>query len=65
LVVREAHYTGEIMLIFSVNNLYFENKKWGEFKKEFNNFIQKLTKKYSNIKSVYLLKNSGKADIVQ
>lgn len=65
LVVRESHYTGEIMLIFSVNNTYFKNEEWQNFKKDFWRFIQELTPKYTNIKSIYLLKNSGKADIVQ
>jgi len=61
LVVREAHYTGEIMIIFSVNDKTLPEN----FMINFLDFIKKLTSKFPNIKSVYYLKNSGKADIVQ
>lgn len=68
------------MLIFSVNeewrmknpqNMSFRawpgingNKLTKDFKKVFFDFLLKLTEKYPNIKSVYYLKNNGKADIV-
>ncbi|MCK9272856.1 DUF559 domain-containing protein [Candidatus Gracilibacteria bacterium] len=69
LVVREAHYTGEIMLIFSVNNKALTpTLSQGEREKfmiNFLDFIKKLVIKFPNIKSVYYLKNNGKADIVQ
>ncbi len=63
LVVRKWFYTQEIMLIFSVNNLdsWFTPKA----KKEILDFINELEKKYENIKSIYLLFNPWKADIVQ
>ncbi len=63
LVVRQWFYTKEIMLIFSINDLFswFKDKN----KKEIINFFKELIKKFSNIKSVYLLNNHGKADIVQ
>lgn len=64
LVVRKAKYTSEIMLIYSVNDDYLRWWVIAEFKKEFLQFIELLTNKYSNIKSVYYLKNNGKADIV-
>ncbi len=63
LVVRQWFYTKEIMLIFSINNFFnwFKEKN----KKEIISFLKNLAEKYKNIKSIYLLYNNGKADIVQ
>ena len=61
-VVRKAHYTGEIMLIFSVNSNFESYNKEHEWK--IISFINSLTPKYPNIKSVYLLHNTWKADVV-
>lgn len=61
-VVRKAHYTNEIMLIFSVNSnfeLYSRDHEW-----KIKIFTNKLAEKYPNIKSIYLLYNTWKADIV-
>lgn len=63
-VVRKAKFTWEIMLIFSVNDAYLNSSESIDFMKIFTNFVATLTKKFPNIKSVYYLKNNGKADIV-
>lgn len=56
LVIRKAKYTGEIMIIFSVNS------------SEVSDFLikisEKLVQKFPKIQSVYMLSNTGKADIV-
>ncbi len=60
LVIRKAHQTQEIMLIFSVNSHY--NTDIADF---FTIIVQELTEKYKNIASIYFMSNTGKADIVQ
>ncbi len=60
-VVRRGKKEGEIMLIFSVNGKYEERK---DVQYIFTNMVQELTKKYSNIASLYFLENTGRADIV-
>ena len=62
LVIREWKKTGEIMVIFSINTLWDENS---EVVHLFTQITQNLTKKYPNITSLYILENTGKADIVQ
>ncbi len=50
------------MVIFSINTLWDENS---EVVHLFTQITQNLTKKYPNITSLYILENTGKADIVQ
>lgn len=61
-VVRKARATGEIMLIFSVNDAYpeYSRKHEGDLLVLAGNLIAQ----FPNIVSVYLLRNSGRADIV-
>ncbi len=61
LVIRRGKAEWEIMLIFSVNGLYEENRERRDF---FTNMVQQMTEKYSNIASIYFLENTGRADIV-
>lgn len=63
-VVRKTKYENEIMLIFSVNDGFLEGESSKNFQNVFSKYIDSLTKKYPNIKSVYYLKNNWKADIV-
>jgi 23S rRNA (uracil1939-C5)-methyltransferase len=58
-VVRKAHKTGEIMLIFSVNHIY--EREYQDF---FTEMVRKLTEKFPHIASVYFLENTWRADIV-
>lgn len=61
-VVRKARFTDEIMLIFSVNDMFLEyTKKDGA---EIIAFAEELMVKFPHIVSVYLLRNSGRADVV-
>jgi len=62
LVVRKAHYTNEIMLIFSVNHEFegYDRKHEGDILV----LAGKLMEQFPHIVSVYLLQNSGRADIV-
>lgn len=71
LVIRKAHKTGEIMLIFSVNGLWIPPLA-GEVGKGINGtqdffarMVQQLTEKFPHIVSVFFLENTGRADIVQ
>lgn len=61
-VVRKARFTGEIMLIFSVNHDFpgYERKHEGDILV----FAGKLREQFPHIESIYLLQNSGRADIV-
>lgn len=62
LVVRKAHYTNEIMVIFSVFSNYPGYSRTDEWNiKVFTNL---LAKDFPNIKSIYLLNNNSRADIV-
>lgn len=63
LVVREAKRQNEIMLVFSVNHTYNGYNKAKEA--EIRLFAEKLVWEFPQIQCVYLLKNSGRADIVQ
>lgn len=58
-VVRKATSSNETMLIFSFNTIYTN-----EVKLFFTEIVQKLTEKFPDICSIYLLENTWKADIV-
>ncbi len=62
IVIREAFFTNQIMIIFSINHEFESNgsKINISFLKS---FFQKLAEKYPEITSVYLSLNSGKADV--
>lgn len=59
LVIRKAKYTGEIMIIFSVNS-----QKTAEISAFFEKITNTLAEKFEHIASIYMLENTGKADIV-
>ncbi len=61
LVIRKGSFSGEIMLIFSVNS---NHEDYPAGKRLIKDFIQNLVKKYPNIVSACILENFGKADIV-
>jgi 23S rRNA (uracil1939-C5)-methyltransferase len=61
-VVRKAHFTEEIMLILSVNHEFEGYDRKHE--SSIIGFVGKLVEEYPHITSVYLLENSGRADIV-
>ncbi len=61
-VVRKAHFTGEIMLILSVNHEFEEYNR--KYEGDILIFAGKLMEQFPAIASVYLLQNSGRADIV-
>lgn len=61
-VVRKAHFTGEIMLILSVNHEFEEYNR--KYEGDILIFAGKLMAQFPNVVSIYLLKNSGRADIV-
>ncbi len=59
IVIRQAFFTNQIMIIFSINHKY-------ELVKDLNfikDFFNDLAKKYSEISSVYLSLNDSKADV--
>lgn len=62
LVVRKTKFTQQIMLIFSINSSYpkYSRREEGLIKV----FTNLLSSKFPNIKSIYLLYNTWKADIV-
>lgn len=59
LVIRKAKYTNEIMIIFSVNSE--SNSEILDF---FAKISHNLVEKFPNIHSIFMLENTGKADIV-
>ncbi|HBB27272.1 TPA: 23S rRNA (uracil(1939)-C(5))-methyltransferase RlmD [Candidatus Gracilibacteria bacterium] len=61
-VVRKAHFTGEIMLILSVNHEFEEYNR--KYEGDILIFAGKLMEQFPHIASIYLLLNSGRADIV-
>lgn len=63
LVIRKAWYTGEIMVIFSINHTHPEYSRKNEG--DILVFISGLMERFPHIVSTYLLHNSGRADIVQ
>lgn len=62
LVVRKTKHTNECMLIWSVNTAYSGFTK--QEKQRIVDFTETLAKKYPVIHSVYILENTGRADIV-
>lgn len=64
IIIRRAFFTDEIMIIFSFNHPYLEDKPQHNWKIEvLNDFFLKLWEKYDIIKSVYFSYNNNKADI--
>ncbi|MDD2891430.1 MAG: 23S rRNA (uracil(1939)-C(5))-methyltransferase RlmD [Candidatus Gracilibacteria bacterium] len=61
-VVRKAHFTNEIMLILSINHEFEEYNRKHEG--DILIFAGKLMEQFPHIASIYLLQNSGRADIV-
>ncbi|MDD3646061.1 MAG: 23S rRNA (uracil(1939)-C(5))-methyltransferase RlmD [Candidatus Gracilibacteria bacterium] len=65
LLIRRTYFTDEIMLLLSFNPEYFEkNSKLNKDEKLnlIKDFLTNLTKKYSQIKSIYLSHNPNKSD---
>jgi len=62
LVVRKTHFTQQLMLIFSINSDYPNYSRKEEWLIKV--FTNVLAKDFPNIKSIYLLYNTWKADIV-
>ncbi|MDP2103756.1 MAG: hypothetical protein Q8K26_02445, partial [Candidatus Gracilibacteria bacterium] len=60
--MRKARFTDEIMLIFSVNDTFPEYTKKNE--EDIIAFAEQLLAQFPHIASVYLLRNSGRADVV-
>lgn len=63
LVIRKARNNNETMIIFSVN-LDQTQKNFHEAISFFTDIAEKLSEKFKNITSIYILENTGKADIV-
>lgn len=61
-VVRKTQFTQQIMLIFSINSNYPHYTRKEEW--DIKVFTNLLAKDFPNIKSIYLLYNTWKADIV-
>lgn len=62
IVIRQAFFTNQIMIIFSVNHKFEELKTDGlEFSK-IKEFFNDLAKKYNEIKSIYLSLNDNRSD---
>lgn len=67
IMIRKAHFTEEIMILFSYNPAYLEqeNEKQSFYQEQFEKlktFLIELPKKYSNIASIYLSHNVNKSD---
>ena len=65
LLIRRTYFTDEIMILLSFNTNYFNNNNKINKKEKLENikfFLIKLTKKYSQIKSIYFSHNPNKAD---
>lgn len=58
IVLRQGFFTNQIMVIFSINHKF----PWVKNLDFIKDFFQELTKKYPEIKSIYLSLNDGKAD---
>jgi 23S rRNA (uracil1939-C5)-methyltransferase len=67
LVIRRAKITGQVMIIFSVNaNFDMANKGISGTMEHFlTEMVQQLSEKYKDIRSMFVLENTGRADIVQ
>lgn len=66
-MMRKMYFSDEILLVLSIYPGFFESKENEDFHKiqvlnSINEFLIKLSEKYSNIKSVYISHNSNKAD---
>lgn len=62
IVLREAFFTNQMMIIFSINHEFKVNG--GNISLDFvENFFQSLGEKYPIIKSIYLSLNTSKADV--
>lgn len=61
IVIREAFFTNQIMIIFSINHEYEHNSQKADLS-IIKDFFADLSKKYSEIKSIYLSLNSSVAD---
>lgn len=59
IVLRQAFFTNQIMIIFSINHKYFDSLSNLDFLKD---FFKDLASKYSEIKSIYLSLNDSRAD---
>ncbi|GAB0175222.1 MAG: 23S rRNA (uracil(1939)-C(5))-methyltransferase RlmD [Candidatus Altimarinota bacterium] len=64
LVVRKGRKTDEIMIIFSIHSLWNPPENSQKIQDLFTLMVQELTEKYKNIRSIYFLENTGRADIV-
>lgn len=65
LLIRRTYFDDEIMLLLSFNPEYFERNRKINKKEKLNlikNFLLNLSKKYSQIKSIYLSHNPNKSD---
>lgn len=58
IVLRQAFFTNQIMVIFSINHKF----SWVKNLDFIKDFFSELAKKYPEIKSIYLSLNDGKAD---
>lgn len=62
IVIRQAFFTNQLMVILWINHEYLNNNS--KINIDFlRNFLLELSKKYTEIKSIYLSLNSWKADI--
>lgn len=59
IVLREAFFTGQMMIIFSINHTF----SWIQNLDFVKDFFNNLAKKYTEITSIYLSLNDSKADI--
>lgn len=64
LVIRKWRKTNEIMLIFSINSKWSNSEESKKIHDLFTNMVQQLSEKYNNIRSIYFLENTWRADIV-
>ena len=68
IVIRQAFFTNQIMIIFSINHKFEPSplaplpKGEGDWKSLIINFFAEFAKKYPEIKSIYLSLNDNKAD---
>jgi 23S rRNA (uracil1939-C5)-methyltransferase len=63
LVIRRSKKRNQTMLVFSLNHDY--DNHYDSHRKLISDFIELLSKKHPHIHAAYILKNNGKADIVQ
>ncbi|MCH8518247.1 23S rRNA (uracil(1939)-C(5))-methyltransferase RlmD [Candidatus Gracilibacteria bacterium] len=64
-MVRRMYFSGETLLVFSINPIFFENEKIKhDALKELKEFINHLITQFPTIRSVYISHNTHKADIL-